>query len=113
MLNSRALLRFIRVTRCQKLDPVLDTVFGEDEHHTFELFLADCLSLRLVPENCFECFRIGTIVIAVGPYHERCIAASVKTKPKLLGHFIDDLISAAAGFHSYVVRSCRTKPSRF
>ena len=69
MFYSRSLFRFIRVSRCKELDPVLDAVFGKDEHDTVELLLGAFLSLRFLPELVLERIAMLTIVITVGPYH--------------------------------------------
>ena len=53
VLYPLALFGFVRVPGLQELDPVLQSVFGEDEHDAVEFLFRDPLSLRLVPEMAF------------------------------------------------------------
>ena len=91
----RALFRFVRLSRFQELDPVLDAIFGKDEHNAFELLVGDRMSLRLIPEMRLEYLRIITVVVTVGPYHQCRMATSGKAILEFLWHLLDQLFATS------------------
>lgn len=97
VLYAGALSRFIRVSRRQKLDPILDAVFGKDEYNSLKLVVCDRLPLCFTPETCLEGLRISAIVVAVGPNHERSMAARAEATLEFRGQPLDHLFAAPTG----------------
>ena len=63
MLQTCPFFRLIRCSRKQKLNPILQPIFGKNENCLFKLFPCDSSRLRHCPELLLQDLTIGHIVI--------------------------------------------------